>query len=355
MKYLFFINTPAQAYTWIPIIRELQSKGHEIRILARDYGSTLGLLKANGMKFDQFKPITRKYTRIFEIFIHLWKGLKLSRGFRTTVVIGFGVDAAFTAALLRKPCIIFTDNEPTHVQNVMASWFASVIITPDCFQRDIGKKQLRINGYKEFAYLHPDVFKPDPSIISGLDINKTGKYVILRFNSFDAVHDIGRRGFTSGDQLTLVNELGKYARVFISPEGNLPKELESYRLPIDDNQIHHALYYAQLLVTDTQTMATEAAILGTPVVRCNNFVGSHDMGNFIELEQKYDLIYCFNNSTKSINKAVELIKLPDLKETWGRKRQKLLNDKINLTRFMVGFIEDFPQSLKKCRDMRGQS
>jgi len=47
MKILFFINTPAQALTWIPIIRELKSKGHEIRILARDYGSAPEILKSN--------------------------------------------------------------------------------------------------------------------------------------------------------------------------------------------------------------------------------------------------------------------------------------------------------------------
>jgi predicted glycosyltransferase len=266
------------------------------------------------------------------------------------MVIGFGIDAALMAAFLRKPCIIFTDNEVTPIQNIMTSWFASAIITPDCFQRNIGKKQIRINGYKELAYLHPNVFKPDPSILDDLYIDRSNKYVILRFNAFDAVHDIGIHGFSIADQLKLVDELKKYAQVFISPEGTLSKELESYRLPVDYNKIHHVLYHAQLLVTDTQTMATEAAILGTPVVRCNNFVGPNDMGNFIELEKKYDLIYSFQKAGQALEKAIELIKQPDVKEQWAKKRQKLLAEKIDVTQFMVDFIDNYPESFNKHRD-----
>jgi hypothetical protein len=94
-------------------------------------------------------------------------------------------------------------------------------------------------------------------------------------------------------------------------------------------------------------MTTEAAILGTPVIRCNSFVGPNDMGNFIELERKYDLIYSFRNTEQAIQKAIELIQRTDLKEQWAKKREKLLADKIDVTRFMVDFIEDYPASFQK--------
>ena len=114
-------------------------------------------------------------------------------------------------------------------------------------------------------------------------------------------------------------------------------------MPIPYERIHHALYYAQLVVSDTQTLTTEAAILGTPAIRCNNFVGTNDMGNFIELEQKYGLIYCFRDSKKAIQKAVELASHPDLKQEWAIKRERLLADKIDVTQFMVSFIGDVAQ------------
>ena len=46
-------------------------------------------------------------------------------------------------------------------------------------------------------------------------------------------------------------------------------------------------------------------------------------------------------------KAVELLKDPELKKTWGLKRAALLRDKINVTEFMVGLIESVPK--KKLR------
>jgi uncharacterized protein len=350
---LFFVNTPAQAHTWIPIINKLKSRGHEIKILARDYGSTIELFKASGLVCDGFKPISKKYFRIFEIFVHVRKGYLQFRKSGINMVIGFGVDAAFTAGVIRQPSIIFTDNDPTHLQNNMTNWFASAIITPDCFLANLGEKQVRIKGYKELAYLHPNYFKPDSSIYDELKINRGEKYVILRFNIFDAVHDIGVHGFSPSDQVFLVKELERYAHVFISPEGNLSEELERYRLPISYNRIHHALYYAHLLVTDTQTMATEAAILGTPVVRCNSFVGSKEMGNFIDLEQKYDLVYSYSKTEQAKIKAIELIKQLDLKEQWDKKRQVLLSDKIDVTKFMVEFIDNFPRSLSSYISSRG--
>jgi uncharacterized protein len=347
---LFVINTPAQAHAWIPVIKDLMGNGFEINILVREYGSAIDLLKSNGLTYSSFKPISQKYLRIFEIFIHIQKGCSLVRKFATSMIIGFGIDAALIAAVLRKVSVIFTDNEPTHIQNVLTSWFTSVIITPACFQRDIGKKQIRINGYKEFTYLHPNFFKPDITVFDELKIARNEKFIILRFNVFDAVHDIGKHGFSISDQFKLVQELKEHAHVFISPEGKLSKELESYRLPIPYNRIHHALYYAQLLVTDTQTMTTEAAILGTPVVRSNSWVGPHDMGNFIELEQNYDLIYSYQKSEQAIQKAIDLIKQPDLKKQWAKKREKLLNDKIDIRQFMVDFIENYPESLKKYKN-----
>ncbi len=343
LKLLFMMNTPADVHTWRYVIRALKDKEHEVTILARDYGGTVQLLDKYGFKFRSFNAIRSRYLKIFEIAPHIWEGWKLSKEFNPDIIAGFGVDAALTGALCRKPSIVFTDSEPIPVQLFLIRLFATAILTPSCFRKDLGKKQVRFAGYKELAYLHPNYFEPDPSIHDELGINTTEKYVILRFNVFDAFHDIGKHGFSLADKYCLVRELEKHCRVFISAEGTLPKNLECYKLPIPYERIHHAIYYAQLVVSDTQTLTTEAAVLGTPAIRCNNFVGTNDMGNFIELEQKYDLIYCFRDSKKATQKAVELASRPDLKQEWAIKRQRLLADKTDVTQFMVSFIEDVAQ------------
>jgi predicted glycosyltransferase len=109
--------------------------------------------------------------------------------------------------------------------------------------------------------------------------------------------------------------------------------------------MHDALFYATLFVSDTQTSTTEAACLGTPAIRCNSFVGSSDMSNFKELEEKYRLIFNYRDSDMAIDKAVELLNMEDLKNNWHLKRDVLLKDKIDVTAFMTWLIENYPQSV----------
>lgn len=347
MKLLFIINTPAQVYTWKYIVSGLAEKGHIIKILARDYGGTIDLVKGTGLQYEVFQPNGEGLFRLFNAFKHLQQCYRLSRTFKPDAVIGFGLDAAIISARLHSTGIIFNDSEGLPMQELFTKIFADVILTPDCFTEDLGKKHMRVKGYKELAYLHPNYFKPDPSILSELGVSENDRYVIVRLNSFDAVHDIGEHGFSINNQIELVERLSEYAKVFVSPEACLAEELLKYKIPIPYNRIHHALFYAQMLVTDTQTMTTESALLGTPAIRSNSYVKHKRLGNFLELEEKYGLVYSYYKAAQAIEKSIELIRQPDLKEQYRIKRQKLLSEKIDVVYFMVNFIDSFIDKLDR--------
>ena len=53
----------------------------------------------------------------------------------------------------------------------------------------------------------------------------------------------------------------------------LTEDLKEYRLSIDPKDIHHILFFADIFISDSQTMTAEAAVLGTPSIRYNDFVG----------------------------------------------------------------------------------
>ncbi len=95
-----------------------------------------------------------------------------------------------------------------------------------------------------------------------------------------------------------------------------------------------------MLIGDSQTMAAEAAVLGTPSIRCNSFVGK--LAYLEELEHKYGLTFGFRpeDEDKMYEKIKELLKKSCLKKEWKKKRQRLLADKINLTDWMISFIEN---------------
>ncbi len=350
MRIAFVVHTPGQANFWQHQIMMMKDRGHAVAIVAREDGLTCDLLSRSGLEVNVYgKASTTRQGKLAQLPLHTTKCLSILRKLRPDIILGFGLAEAYSSFVLQKPLIVFEDSEPNPMWGLeRAQWkrIAKAIITPDGFALDFGKKHVRVRGYKELAYLHPDLFRPDPTIIDKLGVKSGEKYVIIRLNNFDAVHDIGQHGFSISDQLRLVSELGKYARVFVSPEGRIIEELKSSILPIPRALIHHALYYAELLVSDTQTMTTEAAVLGTPAVRSNSWVGPRDMSNFVELENTYGLIYSFQKAESAIQKALQLIEQPDLKTQWARKRDRLLADKCDVAQFMVEFVENFPRSLR---------
>lgn len=351
MKIAFFLNTPAHVHLYKNVVKNLESQGHKTIILARNYGDTVNLLDEMGFEYFVYANVpASKYGKILALPLNVLTAYNFLRKKNPDLLVGMGVYSAYTSQLLRKKCIIFNDSEPTPYQFMLFKPFVDTILTPSSFTKDLGSKHIKFNSFKEIAYLHKNYFTPDPSIYKFLGINQNEDYVLLRFNAFDAVHDLGINGFSVDQKRFLANELSKNARVFISSELELPDDFDKYLLKIPKSRIHDILYYAKLVVADTQTITTEAAILGTPVIRFNSFVGKKDMGNFVELENKYHLIFNFNDPEKATTKAIELIQKPGLKSEWKQKRNKLLADKIDTTQFLVSFIGNYPESLQKIQD-----
>jgi predicted glycosyltransferase len=90
-------------------------------------------------------------------------------------------------------------------------------------------------------------------------------------------------------------------------------------------------------------MAMEAAILGTPAIYLSSI--KEKLGTIKEIRQKYDLLYCYDDQEEALAKAIELIKTPNIKKIWKIKRDGLLHEKIDVTAYMVWFVENYPESI----------
>jgi len=346
MKIVVDINHPAHVHYFKNFIWEMQKKGHEILITATEKDISYRLLDLYGFEYIKIgnygKSIFRKMINIPILDIKTFQAV---RKFRPDLFLGFGsIRAAHVAKFLRKPYIALDDSEPSPFEHLLYVPFSDAILTPTSFRKDFGKKHKKYKGFIELAYLHPRYFKPDPSCLKLIGEDEKSKFVLLRFVAWQAVHDVTKTGFSLEDKIRLVKELEKYAHVYITSETALPPELASYQIKISPEKIHHILYFAYLFVGDSQTMTTESALLGTPAIRCNSFVGVHDMGNFVELENTFGLIFNYNNPDKAIDKAIQLMHQDHVTEQWHVKRDILLNDKIDVTAYMIWFVENFPQS-----------
>jgi hypothetical protein len=356
MNFSFFVNTPAQVHFYRNIASQLKEKNHNIKILARNYGETIDLLDEFNLEYITYShPPGSKIGKIVNGPRDVVFSVDTLREFKPDIVSGFGLIDSFTSFLLTSNCVVFNDSEPMvnplyALQFKLFLPFTNCLLTPSSFRQHLGYKHLKIESYKELSYLHPNQYEPDDRIYEYLDISRNEEFVLLRFNAFDAVHDSGITGFSLQDKIRLVNELEKYGTVFISEEGIIPDSIKDNVLHIPKNKIHDVLFFAKLFITDTQTMATESALLGTPTVRCNQFVGVNDMGNFVELEQKYNPIYNFKDSDKAITKALSIVQDEKLDEIWEKRRLHLLEEKIDIASFMVWFFEQYPVSLKEFRN-----
>lgn len=349
MRILFNIGHPAQVHFFKNAFRILEKKGHVCKMTAVSKEVSLVLLDAYGIQYDvvgSAKPsFFSKGTELLKIEHKLHK---IARSFKPDILVG-GVGNAYIAHLgkmIGKPSVVFDDTEHAKIEHMLMDPFATVICTPSSFTNDLGKKQVRYNGYHELAYLHPNYFKPNPAVLKDLGLNEGDPFIILRFVSWDADHDYGHHGIQN--KIKLATELEKYGKVFITSEIDLVPELEKYKLKIAPEKLHDMLYYATMCIGEGATVAVESALLGTPAIYISSLIGT--MGNFIELEQKYGLILNYNDSAQALDKAVELLQSPDLKNSWIKKRDKLLEDKIDVTAFIVWFIENYPDSFKKIKE-----
>ena len=352
MRILVELGHPAQVHTMKHSIEGLIERGHKIKIAIREREDMVGnLLDTYGYNYDNLRPASKgMLNKFINIFRNDSALSKICKRFKPDIFFGpASVYSSHVSSLRRKEYVCYGDSEAIgsmKIQYLLFKPFINCIITPEKFRTELGKKQVRVKSYKELAYLHPNRFKPDDSVYKELGLKKGERYVLLRFGSFDASHDIGKTGFSMADKEKLLKELKKHTKVFISSEEPLKGKFKKYRLPTRIERMHHVIHFASLLVGDTQTSTTEAACLGTPAIRSNKWVGPNDMSNFIELEKDFGLIFNFQNPKKVRRKAVELIEDRDLGEKWQKKRKKLLQRKIDLTSFFIWFIENYPKSKK---------
>ncbi|MGN8214265.1 MULTISPECIES: DUF354 domain-containing protein [Halococcus] len=349
MRYLFFTNTPAHVHLYKHAAAALDDRGHDVLVLARDYGCTTELLEYHGLPYRCYGHLeTTKWSLVRQLPRHYYSILRYTRQYDPDRIFGMGAYAAHAGAISRTPVTLILDSEPTSLDHAVSRPFATSILTPHAFGKDLGPKHYRFRGFKESAYLHPDVFSARDDIREQLGVEPDEKYVICRFNAFGSHHDVNHSGISPPERRELVEQLAERATVFVSDESDAMAfdALDARPFDLHPGLLHDALAEAHLLVADTQTMVTEAALLGTPAIRSNSFVGDSDMGNFIELERE-GLIYNIGAFEPALERACSLLDDESISAEWADKRDDYIDRTVNLTEVIVDLAtsSDGPNSV----------
>ena len=361
MNILIQLSHPAHFHLYKNVAKNLMDDGHKIFVLIKTKDILEDLLKQSGLPYyNILKEAHRKskFGILWDMLVRDWRMLRFVKKHKIDLLTGSTVEVAQVGWLTSKYRVNTGEDDMDVVPLFpkMAGPFMGTILSPRvCNNYSLEPYSVKYESYHELAYLHPNHFEADKKVVERYFSADT-PYFILRFSSLNAYHDNGIKGINTEIAQHLIDILKPHGRIYITSERELEPQFEQYRIPIKTLDMHHVMAFSTLYIGDSQTMAAEAAVLGVPFVRFNDFVGR--IGYLNELENVYHLGFGIKASEDGASERMykvveEVLAMPNLKEEWGTRRQKMLSEKIDYAQFLTWFIESYPDSQKIMKENPG--
>ena len=279
MKVLFMISHPAHFWMFKYTIENLKRDGHQVAIVIRPKDVLEQLCINAGMDFYKVKNRPKKWgmfglaifliEKIFEVF-------HIARREKPDILIGSDGVLAVVGKLINKPAFECYEDDAEAIALYAKMFFPiyTGVICPECCSAWKWKgKRIAYPSYHELGYLHPNHFTPDKKKVEQYGIEVSKPYILVRFAQLTAHHDVGIHGINTEVAERMIDMLKPHGRIYITSERPLEPQFEQYRIKINPLDMHHVMAFASLYIGDSQTMAAEAGVVGTPFVRLNDFVG----------------------------------------------------------------------------------
>lgn len=344
MTILVYLGHPAHFHLFKETIKNLQAKSHKVVIVIKSKDVLEKLLIDSNLSYINIAPKLKKNGKV-ALYVSLIKRIatltKIILKYKPTKLAGSAAELAILGKLFRIPSYVFFEDDFEVVPKFakIAGPLATYLVCPNCCSAwKWNAKKIGYNSYHELAYLHPNHFTPDASKIKNI-FDLTKRNFILRFAQLTAYHDVGKSGIDTTIAQQLIDTLLPHGNIYITSERPLEPQFEKYRIQISPLDIHHALYFADMYIGDSQTMTAEAAVLGTPAIRFNDFVG--ELAYLEELEHKYQLTRGIkaDNPQKLIEVTTALVNTENLKQIWQERRTYMLKQSIDFSEFIIRLLE----------------
>jgi predicted glycosyltransferase len=280
---IIWVDCTAAAHPLVmrPIIERLEAGGHQVRVTARAYGQTEGVLERLGIAYEsvgrhgggsvagKVGAAARRSTAL----------ARWARRQRFDLGLGHGsVDLGLVSALLRIPSVQMQDYEHAGLQRQIAFRAARRVLAPDAIpaeaMRRAGaspRKLFRYPGLKEDYYLAD--FEPDPAILDQLEIDPREVLAVVRpppeTSSYHAANPVyeGVLDRLAGDPDAIAVAIPRTDEQAASLRRRATSGDHDSRLIVPGRAIdaQSLIAFADLVVSAGGTMNREAVALGTPV------------------------------------------------------------------------------------------
>lgn len=238
----------------------------------------------------------------------------------------------------RIPSFIFNDNDIETIKiNKILFFFATKIISPLATNLgDFDSKKISFKGNKALASLDPKYFHPNENILKKYNLIENG-YAIIRVSKINATHDIGNQGITDTQLDSIINEVAPYLTVIISAERQLNKRYESMKFKGDAQDLLELIYFASFFIGDSASMASEAAVLGTPNILINKLGKKCGVNRQLK---DFGLQHYFDSFNEASNTLSEFIQDTSLKRITQLKRIEFIAECDDFNEFMIRTIKN---------------
>ena len=350
------ISHPAHFHMFRLTIENLQRDGHDVVSVIRPKDVLEQLCKNAGLPVYKVKNRPKKWGLfglglfLIEKVFEVWK---ISRKEKPNLLVGSDGVLAIVGKLIRKPSFECFEDDAEAIALYARLFFPlyTGLVCPQCCSAGKWeKKKIGYQSYHELGYLHPHQFTPDRAKVEQYGIDTTKPYTLIRFAQLTAHHDVGIHGINTETAERVIEMLKPHGAIYITSERPLESQFEPYRIRINPLDMHHVMAFASLYIGDSQTMAAEAGVLGTPFVRLNDFSGR--LAYLNEIEDVYHLGFSHKAADLDgfFNSIQKWLDTPDRKSLCQARRQKLLSEKIDYTQFLTWFIESYPTSARIMKD-----
>lgn len=357
MNVLIQLSHPAHFHVYKPVAQGMINDGHKVLFVIKSKDILENLLQKAELPYVNINQHAHRGSKLgilLDMFVREWRIVRLCRKHRIDLLTGSTPEVAHVGWFLRKYSVNIGEDDlyivPAFVK--IASKHIQCLLSPiSCNTEPIEQKTVHYPGFQKLAYLHPKRFEASSEVVQKCGINPEKPYFLMRFAKLNAHHDNGVSGISTEIAQRLVDILSPHGKIFITSERELEPQFEKYRLQINPLDIHHVMAFATLYIGDSQSMAVEAAMLGVPGLRFNDFVGKKKIGVMEELEHTYGLTYGISSHEpeKLYAKIEELMAMPNLREVFQELRMKMLSEKIDVTAFLTYFIEGYPATINEVR------
>ena len=351
MKVLIDVNHPAHVHYFRNLIKIMTTHGHEFIVVNRDDQMINELLDYYNIKHVVRNKRPEKKNSLISLYYLMgciWACIKATLKYRPNIYLGFGSSAAsITALLFRKPCVLLDDTEHNKLNHKLYMPGASVVLTPFYYNIDLGAKQLRFNAYVEQLYMHSHYFTKNEATINEQGVHSE-EYILVRYIAYDAHHDKDVKPLNNEQKKEIIRLLKQKYQVLLSMEKNSQDEFyEPYLVHFSPEKMHDIEAGAKFLVTEGATMASEAFVNGVPYIYLNPLpVG------YINQQEKI-LPQYFTQTTDYKNVVDYVERLSSINIDKKLIKSNIESTTMNPTRFLVWFMENYPESLHETRLEQG--